>query len=276
MDAPSLRFSFYGRHPVIPYFQQPKLHLGPITIHAFGVLVASGILLAFRLIRRRAPKIGLDPVLAERLAMRMVVIGFIAAHVVDRLAYFPRDVLARPWSLLFIWESISSFGGFLGATLVALWFVRSQPDRSLGWRYLDLIAWVFPVAWFLGRSGCAVAYDHPGYETSFFLAQRYSDHVVRHNLGLYEALCTIPLVVAFQWLARGRPRPPGYFVGLLALVYAPIRFLLDTLRFDDVRYFGFTPAQYGSVLLAAVGFTILYRISRGRVPKPPSSSATAG
>lgn len=34
---------------VIPYFEQPKLHLGPITIHAFGALVATGILLAFRL-----------------------------------------------------------------------------------------------------------------------------------------------------------------------------------------------------------------------------------
>jgi phosphatidylglycerol---prolipoprotein diacylglyceryl transferase len=253
---------------VIPYFEQPKLHLGPITIHAFGVLVALGILLAFRLIRWRAPRLGLDGALAERLAMRMVIVGFICAHVIDRLAYFPRDVLARPWSLLFIWESISSFGGFVGATLVAVWFVRSQPDKALGWRYLDLIAWAFPAAWLLGRAGCAVAYDHPGYPTTFFLAQRYSDHVVRHNLGLYEALCTIPLVALFGWLGRGKAQPPGLFVGLLALVYAPVRFLLDTLRWDDARYFGFTPGQYGAVLLAVVGAVILLRASR----HAPSSS----
>ena len=263
---------------MIPYFEQPKLHLGPLTIHAFGVLVALGILLAFRLIRRRAPQIGLDPVLAERLAMRMVIVGFISAHVVDRLAYFPRDVLARPWSLLFIWESISSFGGFLGAVLVAVWFMHKQPDRSLGWRYLDLIAWAFPAAWLLGRSGCAVAYDHPGYATTFFLAQRFSDHVVRHNLGLYEALCTIPLVFAFHRLGRGKPRPPGFFVGLLPLVYAPLRFVLDTLRWDDARYFGFTPGQYGSVLLAAAGFAVLYRASRAaaaRAPRPERQDAPA-
>ena len=245
---------------MIPYFQQPKLHLGPITIHAFGVLVAVGILLAFRLIRRRAPRVGLDQVLAERLAMRMVIIGFIVAHVFDRIAYFPRDVLARPWSLLFIWESISSFGGFLGAAAVAIWFVRGHRDSALGWRYLDLIAWAFPAAWLFGRTGCFLAFDHPGYATSFFLAQRYSDHVVRHNLGLYEALGTVPLVIAFQWLGR-RQRPPGFFVGLLALAYAPMRFLLDTLRWDDARYFGFTPGQYGSLVLAAVGFAILYRAS---------------
>ena len=258
---------------MIPYFEQPNLHLGPITIHAFGVLVALGILLAFRLIRRRAARLGLDGALAERLAVNMVVVGFICAHVFDRIAYFPRDVLARPWSLLFIWESISSFGGFLGATFVAVWFVRRQSEPGLGWRYLDLIAWAFPAAWLLGRSGCALAYDHPGYATTFFLAQRYSDHVVRHNLGLYEALCTLPLVVIFQWLGRSKPRPPGYFVGLLALVYAPIRFLLDTLRWDDARYFGFTPGQYGSVVLAVVGFMILLRASR---PKPAPRPAAEG
>lgn len=260
---------------MIPYFEQPKLHLGPITIHAFGVLVAVGILLAFRLIRRRAPRVGLDAVLAERLAMRMVIIGFIVAHVFDRIAYFPRDVLARPWSLLFIWESISSFGGFLGATLVAAWFVRRQPDRAVAWRYLDLIAWAFPAAWLLGRTGCTVAFDHPGYATTFFLAQRYSDQVVRHNLGLYEALFTVPLVVLFQWLGRSKPRPPGFFVGLLALSYAPIRFLLDTLRWDDARYFGLTPGQYGAVAFGLVGFAILYRTTKqaGTVSPAPASSA---
>ena len=95
---------------MIPYFAQPQLHLGPITIHAFGVLVATGILLAFRIIRQRAAKQGLDPVLAERLAMRMVIIGFISAHIVDRIAYYPRDVLANPLSLLWIWESVGAAG----------------------------------------------------------------------------------------------------------------------------------------------------------------------
>jgi phosphatidylglycerol:prolipoprotein diacylglycerol transferase len=249
---------------LIPYFEQPKLHLGPITIHAFGVLVATGILLAFRLIRRRATRLGLEAALAERLAMRMVIVGFISAHVVDRIAYYPSDVLVRPWSLLLIWESISSFGGFLGAALVAIWFLHKQTDRILGWRYLDVIAWAFPAAWLLGRLGCTVAFDHPGYETTFFLGEMYRDHVVRHNLGLYEALCIIPLLVAFLWLGRKKDRQPGFYVGLLPLAYAPIRFALDTLRWDDIRYFGFTPGQYGSVLLLALGFTILYRGARRR------------
>jgi phosphatidylglycerol---prolipoprotein diacylglyceryl transferase len=262
---------------VIPYFAQPKLHLGPITIHAFGVLVATGILLAFRIIRRRAAAQGLDPVLAERMAMRMVIIGFISAHVVDRLAYFPRDVLANPLSLLYIWESISSFGGILGGTLFAIWFVRRQVTGAQGWRYLDLVAYAFPSAWLFGRLGCSMAFDHPGYETKFFLAERYTDQVVRHNLGLDEALLIVPLVLLFHRLNKGKSRAPGFYVGLLALAYAPVRFLLDFLRWDDARYFGFTPGQYGSVLLAGIGWLVLHWASeRASAPAATPGAPAAG
>ncbi len=257
---------------MIPYFAQPNLHLGPITIHAFGVLVATGILLALRIIRRRAPRLGLDPVLAERLAMRMVVVGFISAHIVDRIAYYPRDVLANPLSLLYIWESLSSFGGFLGATLVAVWFVHRTRVSGQGWRYLDLIAYAFPSAWLFGRLGCTVAFDHPGFRTTFFLAERYTDGVVRHNLGLDEALYIIPLILLFRWLDRRKRRGPGFYVGLLPLAYAPVRFLLDFLRWDDARYFGFTPGQYGSVLLVAAGLLVLRRAARN-APAPSNEIA---
>lgn len=260
---------------MIPYIQQPELHLGPITIHAFGALVATGILLALRIIRRRAPEQGLDPVLAERLAMRMVIIGFIVAHVFDRIAYFPRDVLANPLSLLYIWESISSFGGFLGGGLVAIWFVHHHRVGAEGWRYLDLIAYAFPSAWVFGRLGCTLAFDHPGFQTTFFLAERYSDHVVRHNLGLDEALYTLPLVALFYWLARHKKsRPPGFYVGLLAVAYAPVRFLLDFLRWDDARYFGFTPGQYGSLVLLAVGLVIVRMALRGALGQPTAKLTT--
>jgi phosphatidylglycerol:prolipoprotein diacylglycerol transferase len=257
---------------LIPYFSQPELHLGPITIHAFGVLVATGILLAFRIIRQRAAATGLDPVLAERLAMRMVIVGFISAHVFDQIAYYPREVLANPFRLLYIWQSISSFGGVLGGTLVAVWFVKRQVRGAQGWRYLDLIAYAFPFAWVFGRAGCTVAFDHPGYATTFFLAERYTDGVVRHNLGLDEMLLTIPLALLFWRLGRGKPRAPGFFVGLIAVIYAPIRYLLDTLRWDDARYFGLTPGQYSSGALLALGIVVLYWASKRAKSEPPASA----
>jgi phosphatidylglycerol---prolipoprotein diacylglyceryl transferase len=247
---------------MIPYFAQPSLSLGPVSIHAFGVLVALAMLSGMHLIRRRAVAWGLDPATAERLTIWILLGGFAGAHLIDRLVYFPADTVANPWSLLRFWEGLSSFGGFLGAIVGAALFVRHERLGSRKWRYLDLIAYAFPVGWFFGRMGCFVAFDHPGSATSFFLAERYSDGVVRHNLGLDEALYTLPVALLFLWLGRRRARAPGFFVGLLAVLYAPVRFLLDFLRFADVRYFHFTPGQYGAAALLVVGVLILTMRSR--------------
>jgi phosphatidylglycerol:prolipoprotein diacylglycerol transferase len=239
---------------MIPYFSQPHLSLGPISIHLFGVLVAIGILTALRLMRWRAGRLGLDAATAERLGVSAVLGGFVMAHIFDRVAYFPRETLADPLSLLRFWESISSFGGFLGGVLASFWFVRGQRDR---WAYLDLIGYALPVGWFFGRLGCFVAYDHPGITTTFFLAQRYKDGLVRHNLGLEEALYVLPVALLVLWLGRGGARRPGFFAGLIAVAYAPVRFLLDTLRTDDARYFHLTPGQYSAILLLVVGLKLL-------------------
>jgi phosphatidylglycerol:prolipoprotein diacylglycerol transferase len=73
------------------YFVQPSLSLGPISIHAFGVLVAVGILVGMRLIRRRAAVWGMDPFVAERLTIWILLGGFAGAHLIDRLVYYPAD-----------------------------------------------------------------------------------------------------------------------------------------------------------------------------------------
>jgi phosphatidylglycerol:prolipoprotein diacylglycerol transferase len=254
---------------MIPYFAQPSFSLGPITIHAFGVLVAVGILIGMRLIRRRAATWGLDPITAERLTIWILLGGFACAHLIDRLVYFPSDALANPWSLLRFWEGLSSFGGFLGAVLGAAFFVRHEHLGAQKWPYLDVVAYAFPTSWFFGRTGCFLAFDHPGLATDFALAQRYTDGMVRHNLGLDEALYTLPVALLFLWLGERRLRAPGFFVGLLAVLYAPVRFLLDFLRFDDVRYFHFTPGQYGAAALLGVGVLILRRVPAHPEAQPP-------
>jgi phosphatidylglycerol---prolipoprotein diacylglyceryl transferase len=258
---------------MIPYFEQPRLQLGPIAVHSFGLLVAGAVLAGMAIVRRRTAREGLDPETAQRLVGWALVLGFLTAHFFDRLVYFPRETLNDPASLFRIWESLSSFGGFLGG--VAGLFVvqrRLRLGREL-WRYLDTIAYAFPFGWVLGRLGCFTAYDHPGSPTTFVLAQRYRDGVVRHNLGLDEALYSA-LLAALFWALGRRPRRAGFFVGLLAVLYAPVRFALDFLRKIDVRYLRLTPGQYGSVALAGVGLLILWR-SRLWVNDRPSQQAQA-
>lgn len=247
---------------MLPYFEQPRLHLGPLTIHAFGALVATGVLVGTEVLKRRARKESLDMLLAVRMVTWVLVGGFIGAHLVDRLVYFPRQTLADPISIFKIWEGLSSFGGFLGAVTGTVLFVRKGLFGKKLWSYLDLVAYSFPVGWVFGRTGCFVAFDHPGSPTDFFLGQAAGPGLGPiHNLGLEEAIYTVFLILA-MFVAGRSPRFPGFFVGLLAVLYAPVRFMLDFMRKVDVRYGGLTPGQWGSMIVVCVGIYILIRQSR--------------
>jgi len=252
---------------MIPYFPQPEVQLGPVTIHAFGVLVACALLVGTTIVRQRAAAQGLPEREVGRFLSWILIGGFAGAHLVDRLVYFPRATMAEPLSLLRFWESLSSFGGFLGGTVGALLFFRKHAAAGSSWKYIDSFAYAFPFAWVLGRAGCFVAYDHPGRPTGFVLGEVYRDGVVRHNLGLEEAIYTTLVAALFAVLGRER-RFSGSFLGLLMLLYAPFRFSVDFLRIVDVRYGGLTPGQYGCVAMAIGGIVILMARSRPNARTP--------
>ena len=249
---------------MIPYFEEPAFPIGPFTVSLFSVFVALAVIVGIVVLRRRAGSEGLDPAIAERLVWWTLAGGFVGAHLVDRLAYFPGDTLRDPLSLLRVWAGMSAFGGFLGGIAGIVLFRLRVDLRPHTWRYVDSIAYAFPFGWILGRLGCFVAFDHPGKPTDFFLGQTYQDLVVRHNLGLEEAIYTVFVAALFFVLGRRRRRP-GFFTGLLAVAYAPMRFLLDYLRIGDARYLGFTPGQWGSIPLLLAGVAILVCSRRAAV-----------
>ena len=156
---------------MIPYIKVPDFPLGPLTLHPFGILVATGVLVTSWLATRRARALGYDLVLLNSFGTWMLLGGFIGGHVFDSLFYHWGEVMRRPQSLLLLWEGLSSFGGFLGATLGAiLWkyleirrhWVRLRKAPMPIFPFANLVHAVFPVGWAFGRGGCSVVHDHPG------------------------------------------------------------------------------------------------------------------
>ena len=73
-------------------------------------------------------------------------------------------------------------------------------------------------------------------------------------------------VMALFWYWGKQDRPPGFFLGWFAVLYAPLRFGLDFLRNTDlagfdIRHFGLTAAQWAMVAptLPAPTTVILFR-----------------
>jgi phosphatidylglycerol:prolipoprotein diacylglycerol transferase len=82
--------------------------------------------------------------------------------------------------------------------------------------------------------------------------------IVRHNLGFYEMLWTVVIVSVLYGLRNYRPFE-GFQIVLVFFMYAPVRIFLDSLRVDDRTWGGFTPGQYFSVLLLALGVWLMVR-----------------
>ena len=158
---------------MLPFFEQPAWHLGPLTIHAFGVAVAVGLLVSLATAERRFARAALDPAIGNRLGAWMLATGIVSAHLFSLIFYFPDQLRADPWILLRIWEDISSFGGMIGGIIgAALFFAIRAPHLGTRARlvYLDAVAFVFPFGLAFGRLGCVLAHDHPGSVTTFPLA----------------------------------------------------------------------------------------------------------
>jgi phosphatidylglycerol:prolipoprotein diacylglycerol transferase len=250
---------------VIPYFSGHLFDIGSIPIHMFGVLVAIGVIVGDRIVVAEGKKRGLDPQDVRFLNARIVIGGFIMAHLVSVIFYFPERIKENPLVLLNVWSGLSSFGGFLGAFLAFLHYTKKEGIPRLP--YADSVALGLSVGWIFGRTGCFTAHDHPGRRTSFFLAVNYPGGP-RHDLGFYELLFTIVMTIVLFRYAK-KPRPPGHVIGLAALMYAPVRFGLDFLRATDValpdqRYAGLTPAQWACLATLALGAKLM-----GLIPSRP-------
>ncbi|HVT06344.1 MAG TPA: prolipoprotein diacylglyceryl transferase [Polyangia bacterium] len=243
---------------MIPYFNGHLFDIGGVSIYMFGVLVAIGVIVGDRIVVSEGKRHGLDPQDVRFLNARIVIGGFIMAHLVSVIFYFPERIAESPWVLLNVWSGLSSFGGFLGALIAFLYYTKKEKIPRLD--YADSVAPGLAVGWIFGRTGCFTAHDHPGRHTSFFLSVNYPDGP-RHDLGLDELLFTIVMTAVLFWYRR-KPRPPGHVIALLALMYAPVRFGLDFLRATDVarpdqRYAGMTPAQWACLATLALAAKLM-------------------
>jgi phosphatidylglycerol:prolipoprotein diacylglycerol transferase len=282
---------------MIPFIHIPDGHIGPLPLHPFGILVATGVLLGTAVTTRRARSMGWDVVKLNSFLTWMLVTAFVLSHVLDSLFYHWDEVVKRPWSVVMLWEGLSSFGGFIGAAVgIVLWRylvvengrlrVRPKPHPLLP--FADLVLSVLPLGWMFGRMGCASVHDHPGAHatadtllavayplhagdgavTKLWFVEFIQGHDPRFDLGLLELMFTVVLTACFALTWLKRP-PVGSYIIATALSYAPVRFVMDYFRAPaseggDPRTLGLTPAQYCCVALFLFGVGMIFYVRRLR------------
>jgi phosphatidylglycerol:prolipoprotein diacylglycerol transferase len=273
-----------GDHGGLPFFTLHTFDLGPLPLQPFGIIVAAGVLIGAEVMRRYMLRFGVDEDDIRGLTLWLIVTGFIGAHVFDAVVYEHERLAEDPVLILKVWDGISSYGGFLGGALgyvFYVWWKRLTPGVMADASIVGLLT-----AFSIGRIGCTIVHDHIGRATTSSLGVDYpraeiearrlisefpgAGSVIRaHNVAMYELaylalVCAIVLPLAFQ---KKRRLPAGFIAVLVGLFYAPVRFFLEYWRLNasDPRYFGFTFAQWSSLLaFAAAGYAATWLWKHGK------------
>jgi phosphatidylglycerol:prolipoprotein diacylglycerol transferase len=251
------------------------------------VVVAIGVLLGAKVAERFGKERGVHPAVVSEMVGYVVITAFISCYFLNAAWYRPEQFARLLQDPTLLWKEylgLSSYGGFLGAIIgLLLWrWKRGYSMVAVG----EAATFAFPFGWFFGRIGCFITHDHPGKETDFFLGvENYKtfgspeliDGVqvwpTRHDLGLYEVFWSAGAVALFLFLHKQNPkRRTGFYMALLPLIYAPVRFPLDYLRVDDATYMGLTPGQWGSVGLLAIGSAMMWYIHTHPEPTLPKEA----
>ena len=245
---------------MLPYFGLTTVSLLGIPVQVWGTLVALGYGVGTYVAWRRAKQKGLDPNAVLDLAFWIFIAAFVGSRLFHVLAYNPGYYLAHPLQALDPrTPGYAIFGGFLGAAAVFAWTVYRK--KLAFFEYADVLIWGLPLGCGVGRIGCFLIHDHPGTLTNFMLGVRYPDGQTRHDLGLYLSLLGFATALLFLWLNR-KPRQPGFWLGVYMLIEGLSRICLDFFRIQDARYLGFTPTQYLSLPLVALGIWCISHSSR--------------
>lgn len=221
------------------------------------LFVGASIAIGTFVMDREMEDLGFSGTETVKIIFIFLVSGLYTSHFVALFVYnFDRLGEAGLMDYLDPFNGMSSTGGFLGAAVAFIFMKRRIGDRA--WKVGDAAILSLVTGWAIARLGCTFAFDHPGSLTNFFLAFEHPEGGPRHNLGFYEMLFALLILIPAAWTLKKKNPPPGSQVAIVCLLYAPARYIMDFLRATDtthadIRYLGLTFAQYACILLFLVG-----------------------
>src|SRR5215472_4961991 len=266
----------------------PFLHLGPLSIPTFGLMVATALLVSAYMLQaelnRRRGQLERLPGYAAQRDEGFVIIGAtgLCGIVGARLYHVlesPSELFADPVGQLFSRYGFAWFGGFLGGTLALIVFSRRLKIPLL--EFLDICSPAACVGYAIGRIGCLLSGDGDyGIPTNLPWGMSFLNGTVssgplcaEHSLPLDCKVHPTPLYELVAWLAiaaflwhmgtkalRG-PKAKGEIFANYLILTGAARFLVEIIRINPRSFLGvLSNAQTASVLSILLGAVLLWRI----------------
>ncbi len=252
-----LREVFSGRFIVRDYIFQ----IGKFQLRWYSICIASGILVAYVLARRRLSMYPIKPEDLDEGLFWGIVAGILGAriyYVIFNWNYYSK----YPSEIYKIWHGgLAIHGGIFGALLMI--FIYSKIKGYFKFVHAtDLFTSVLPLAQAIGRWGNFFNYEAYGRPTTLpwkmyvpperrmpgFDIDRFF-----HPTFLYESLWDITIFVFLYFFVEKRKREYGETTALYLILYSVGRFWIESLRLDSLMAGHFRAAQVVSIILISIG-----------------------
>lgn len=227
------------------------ISIGPLSIHLYGLLIATGLLLAVLYCCRRSKEFGMTADDLTDGVLWVTPFAIICARLYYCIFYWNQGGYAEnPISILYIWNGgLAIYGGVIGAIVGIAVFCKVKKLKTA--MVLDLVSLGFLIGQALGRWGNFFNREAFGAVTDSILRMGLYNTVTgtveyHHPTFLYESLWNLAGFVLLHVLSKRRKYDGQVALGYVAW-YGLGRAVIEGLRTDSLYLGTFRVSQ----LLAA-------------------------
>ena len=258
---------------LFPDIDPVAIHLGPVSIHWYGIAYIVGIGLGWWLLQRHASKT--DSRWTQEDVSDVVFFAAIGCVLGGRIGYALfynfADYMDNPLGIFAVWRGGMSFhGGVIGFIVALVVFSRRRTLSLL--ETTDFVVPAVPIGLFFGRIANFVNQELWGAPTSVpwgvVFTHPAAGAIARHPSQLYEALLEgIVLFILLRFVAV-KNRVNGTVSAVFLIAYGLMRASVEFVREPD-RHIGYlaqgwvTMGQVLSMPMICLGILILL-VRRGR------------
>mgnify|MGYP000666037422 FL=1 len=231
----------------IPSPSSGSIHIGPLRLNAYGLMIALGVIVAIRIAGRRAESRGAGTTDDfSSIAMWAVPAGVIGGRVYHVITDY--ELFRGHWiDAVKIWEGgLGIWGGVALGVLVGAWRARVRGLNA--WVIVSCAVPAIAVAQAIGRWGNwwnQELFGRPttlpwGLDISDYLTVKngYSVETLFHPTFLYESLGCLALAFVLIAVEKRLQPAPGRILAWYVMGYSALRFGIEGLRIDPAHSAG--------------------------------------